>query len=976
MGDISRISHNSEKRYNSVRMQQGRVLLDSDWNENQQIQTEYTSDALADIIGKQGAPANGFRISFDQNTFRKNISNSPLDFYIQAGTLYLDGRKVTLDSAETLRNQSNDLSAGQPPLPSGQRHDLAYLEVIETEVTSIEDGELVEKALGGPDTTTRTRLLPRVRLLEVTPGSDLNFREQLKASLNLNTPARRLRLEFTGETTSPDLCSRYVQSGYLGPENQAIRVQLTDSSHFTWGFDNGSALYRITLQSSNTIELISQPRDEASRLKVGQTVEILTFAADLPNGEKTAESNGILTRISSINADGSFVLEDAVTVPNQTHYYLRVWDRGADLTSPAEIQIVNGGVVLGETGVRAFFSSGKSIPGDSWTFAVRPDTSEEIHPRSLLTPNGDAPHGAWKSYMPLALIRWQRASGSNVDGKIIEDFRNHFPALTAITADDVSYDGSASDTPAMREAETVQEAIDLLDSRDNRIESELDELTERVNKLHPGCCTIYIKPDDNVLSKLSNLPEGSNIHVYFSPGNYIISKPVVLKKLGDIKLFGAGPCSKIICNTNNESVFRFEECGFITLNDLYAETRRPSNSADKAKRNGVLTLINCFGADMEKLTLVNAAATFESSTCITVRNAPEYVRKNPDIGSVRIRCCNLHVGHFQSGILLINVDRATVEDNCLRVRKKPKTWTFRKQLDNKVYRAKMRNLFFASPKPETIEGEGYVNISYNDMTASFKTNSILENDWQNILDANPPKKSADNNRSLMLHAKKLADKILLEGQIGGAVQAARLVDMMKQKSPAFASKAIVVAGEFANDIRIINNSVTGFLQGIHTGLSKKNARNSFLMIARLEIANNTLNLTIPPGELQRFGIFVGNCTRLIITNNLINAYRAWQDSNSVLEGIRLFGMMGRFISITQNELRNVSTSIYFNPINTDISKPVIWAIKENLGSGPEKDENIRFGPYIRSTESASERTKRHTKTKEIQERTKISGNIC
>ena len=32
--DISRINFNPKKHYDSVRMQQGRVLTDDDWNEN------------------------------------------------------------------------------------------------------------------------------------------------------------------------------------------------------------------------------------------------------------------------------------------------------------------------------------------------------------------------------------------------------------------------------------------------------------------------------------------------------------------------------------------------------------------------------------------------------------------------------------------------------------------------------------------------------------------------------------------------------------------------------------------------------------------------------------------------------------------------------------------------------------------------------------------------------------------------------
>ena len=38
--DISRFLFQPEKHYSSVRMQQGRVILDSDWNESERIDDE------------------------------------------------------------------------------------------------------------------------------------------------------------------------------------------------------------------------------------------------------------------------------------------------------------------------------------------------------------------------------------------------------------------------------------------------------------------------------------------------------------------------------------------------------------------------------------------------------------------------------------------------------------------------------------------------------------------------------------------------------------------------------------------------------------------------------------------------------------------------------------------------------------------------------------------------------------------------
>ena len=44
--DISRFLFQPRKRYSSVRMQQGRVILDSDWNESERIDDEEVTVSL------------------------------------------------------------------------------------------------------------------------------------------------------------------------------------------------------------------------------------------------------------------------------------------------------------------------------------------------------------------------------------------------------------------------------------------------------------------------------------------------------------------------------------------------------------------------------------------------------------------------------------------------------------------------------------------------------------------------------------------------------------------------------------------------------------------------------------------------------------------------------------------------------------------------------------------------------------------
>ncbi|HEY8019472.1 MAG TPA: DUF6519 domain-containing protein [Thermoanaerobaculia bacterium] len=56
-GDFSRFPFDRRKRYSAVRVQQGRVQLDSDWNEQADILAHRIETATADLLGASGAPA-------------------------------------------------------------------------------------------------------------------------------------------------------------------------------------------------------------------------------------------------------------------------------------------------------------------------------------------------------------------------------------------------------------------------------------------------------------------------------------------------------------------------------------------------------------------------------------------------------------------------------------------------------------------------------------------------------------------------------------------------------------------------------------------------------------------------------------------------------------------------------------------------------------------------------------------------------
>src|SRR6266404_5787372 len=204
-GDYSRDTFNPAKHFTRVLMQQGRVQLDADWNEQGAILLHYLQALAADLIGAHGGPKDelGFEI---RSVMSKDNQKALADLSIGFGRYYVDGilcenpepsPKVTpspragmevapIGSAGgagsrtgieplTFRNQVD-----YPPDPKEDpKRDFelplfVYLDVWERHITALEDDDIREVALGGPDTAARAKVVWQVKInQEIVAGADV-----------------------------------------------------------------------------------------------------------------------------------------------------------------------------------------------------------------------------------------------------------------------------------------------------------------------------------------------------------------------------------------------------------------------------------------------------------------------------------------------------------------------------------------------------------------------------------------------------------------------------------------------------------------------------------------------------------------------------------------------------------------------------------------------------------------------------------
>ena len=178
--DISRVRFDAIRDFSGVLLQQGRLLLDGDFNEFVAIAerrlraetidlTSYANDP--DHIGSSWVPrhrSDGFRVTVAGGV----VTIGPGRMYVDgllaenhgSGTLSFDQILAEETGVDAINYLTQPYWQTPDSLPSTGTH-LAYVDVWTREVTSVEDPGLIEPALGGPDTSGRTQTVWQVRLL-------------------------------------------------------------------------------------------------------------------------------------------------------------------------------------------------------------------------------------------------------------------------------------------------------------------------------------------------------------------------------------------------------------------------------------------------------------------------------------------------------------------------------------------------------------------------------------------------------------------------------------------------------------------------------------------------------------------------------------------------------------------------------------------------------------------------------------------
>jgi len=486
--DVSRFLLQPAKRYVGAMQQQGRVVTDADRNEGTALADEDRRHILRDLIGPSGSPDQGFAADLQVGdavipqplAYNGAAPVDVLGYALHPGALYLQGQRFT-QTGEMLAAQADflQMAEGAAPLaqPGTTHTHLTYLRAWEQWVSSIEDEEFHEIALGGIDTSTRVRRMARAELAEVTNGLTCEeawdaVRSQIEtdtggtfsaSGTQLNSVAR-LRINLLpGEALDPCApCSPDDPSRYLGADNQTLRIMQTGPDTYVFAENNAAGIYRIRVGEAQDgtlpVQMLTLPRDAVQWPLRNTVAEVMPWGALLPNGEKVSDTPGVFLRVAQgfdpDSATFGFDAADAPQIdaltrvwdaahPNRPHLpndndadgdylYVRFWHRLADEADPVLLPTAGPHTLLNALGVDPQFD-GAGIAGDYWMITLRPNTPRSVVPWDLTQAGGVPPHGPQRLYTPLSMITFRPPEpGEPANAEIvetIEDCRARFNPL-------------------------------------------------------------------------------------------------------------------------------------------------------------------------------------------------------------------------------------------------------------------------------------------------------------------------------------------------------------------------------------------------------------------------------------------------------------------------------------------------------------------------------------------------------------------
>lgn len=436
-GDFSRWAFDPAENHSGVLMQQGRVLADTDITAITRIASHWRQTLGQDAIGPGVVAAPAALPASLRVTAAQSDGVSVL-LSLEPGRVWIDGVLMHSPAPSPFSRQATYLG---PPFQSppataatigANVHDAVVLEAWEESLSAFQEPlHLLEPALGGPDTSERSRVYFALRLLRVGPDDDC---ASVAARLADDLAGRgRLTVTPAPSIFLPGECPLEAGGGYTGLEHHLIRIEIAEpaagQARFKWSRFNGGLVGRGVFTSTGATTGTVDLRDNAPAIDhCGDTdfyLEALAFDASLGHYVVRLTATAVHTqagRLTLTNISGAWPAAAPATA------FFRLWN-GIELVSAFPVSATPNAL---PDGIQLQFQAPAADlanyrPGDYWTFPVRASGTPMDPP---LWPSNAPPQGVVVHRAPLAIVHWQAdRTAQYADGEI-DDCRRVFRPLT------------------------------------------------------------------------------------------------------------------------------------------------------------------------------------------------------------------------------------------------------------------------------------------------------------------------------------------------------------------------------------------------------------------------------------------------------------------------------------------------------------------------------------------------------------------
>lgn len=410
-GDFTRKTFDSRNHYSRVLMQQGRVTVDADPNEQTEILLHYLRTLAADLIGPYAAPAigGGFQLGAD--------SSGKLT--VSGGRYYVDGILVENEGLCLYSAQpyypapADDVLLKEMTNPTGTTY-WAYLDVWERHLMYLDDDSMREVALGGPDTCSRSQVVWQVKALgiaEPAAGRSSPCTGPLSGLMPIGSGRLSARVDPGYQRSDP--CVLSPEARYRGTENHLYRVEVhqggkAGKATFKWSRENGSVAAAWLGAEGHDLRVSS-----GRGFTAPCWVELTSEADDLLG------QPGVLVQLAKVEG-ATLSADPAAVLPTWSESLVDPKVRRWDQKQLGDILLTAGAVPVKEStateaawldledGIQIqFWPGGQYVTGDYWLIPARVATGGIEWPAQ----NGQAQFvpadGIEHHYAPLGFVKWE-----------------------------------------------------------------------------------------------------------------------------------------------------------------------------------------------------------------------------------------------------------------------------------------------------------------------------------------------------------------------------------------------------------------------------------------------------------------------------------------------------------------------------------------------------------------------------------------